>query len=183
MTYEKNGWFYGVISRRDGVVATTVGWDSKLYFCGHKSNLPPPVGKSARNSLILSGDMEKRSKIIKVRLSEQEFGEFKRKAAGLGSRSAMVRKAVEAFRNEAAVEKFERMKELDGYFKKVDRELSAIGNNLNQTAKRVNELQNAYLLTGPYVQTVVLPLVEETLHLLSELKLEFYREVKSTMRE
>lgn len=126
--------------------------------------------------------MEKRSKIIKIRLSEQEFREFKRKAAGFGSRSAMVRRAVDMLEKEAVLEKFERMKALEGYFKKVDRELSAIGNNINQTAKRVNELQNAYLLTGPYVQTVVLPLVEQTRKLLSELKLELYREVKSTLR-
>ena len=123
-----------------------------------------------------------RTKIIKIRLTEQEIKVFENKAARFGSRSAMVRKAVEVFDNKAVTDKIERIKTLTELFKKIDRELAVMGSNLNQTAKRVNELENANMLTAPYIKSAVLPIVNDTLSLLSQIKLEFFQEVKSAVR-
>lgn len=68
-------------------------------------------------------------------------------------------------------------------YKKYQQELSWIGGNLNQTAKRANELAIIGELTQSYFDDILFPQVREIQKLICEVKDEQYHIVKKIMRK
>lgn len=113
---------------------------------------------------------DKKTKYIKVRMTEEEVKKFKEKAADYDSVSHYVRCAIEEYSNINAKQRLELINELGTFYRKYWDELSWAGGNLNQAVKRANELAVAGKLVPYYIDKVLLPQIQTTQKTLSEIK-------------
>lgn len=118
---------------------------------------------------------------LHVLLNDSELEIFKKKAKNYSKMSTMVRDAVVQFNDNAAHLKLDALNELSDLIKSCSLELSKQGGNLNQVVKRANELIYSGELDKDYFEKMILPTVEITRNIISEIKkqqLEIFKKVK-----
>jgi len=94
-----------------------------------------------------------------------------------------IRDAVKQFNDIDILRRIDALNEMTALYKKYQQELSWIGGNLNQTAKRANELAIIGELTQSYFDDILFPQVREIQKLICEVKDEQYHIVKKIMRK
>lgn len=104
---------------------------------------------------------KKRDRVFKLRLSEEEYEMFKKKAAKYNELSPMVRDAVKYFNDKRAKCWIETNVTLLEHMKKYNSLLGNLAGNANQVAHRANELACQGQLTGEYFINVVMPMYKE----------------------
>lgn len=111
-----------------------------------------------------------REKTIRLRVTEEEYYEFKNRASKFKSLSYFIRRAVAEFSDISAKDKIDTMIQLKDLWSKNQRELASVAGNLNQSMKRANELSIAGLLNQSYMQYNLQPCIEETLKVMQKLR-------------
>ena len=116
--------------------------------------------------------MEKgrRNKMVILRLNEVEREIFREKAKQYKNVSAMIRDAVMQFNDVTTKGKIDAMDALSKEFENISTEFSREGNNLNQLAKRANELVYAGELSKEYYENVVLFEIEKLQNMMVDFK-------------
>ena len=116
--------------------------------------------------------MEKgrRNKMVILRLNEVEREIFREKAKHYKNVSAMIRDAVMQFNDVTTKGKIDAMDALSKEFENISTEFSREGNNLNQLAKRANELVQAGELSKEYYENVVLFEIEKLQNMMVDFK-------------
>ena len=116
--------------------------------------------------------MEKgrRNKMVILRLNEVEREIFREKAKHYKNVSAMIRDAVMQFNDVTTKGKIDAMDALSKEFENISTECSREGNNLNQLAKRANELVYAGELSKEYYENVVLFEIEKLQNMMVDFK-------------
>lgn len=112
----------------------------------------------------------KKTKYIKVRMTEEVVKKFKEKAADYDSVSHYIRCAVSEYSDINAKKRLELINELAAFYHKYWDELSWAGGNLNQSVKRANELAVAGRLAPYYFDKILLPQIQETQGTINEIK-------------
>lgn len=103
----------------------------------------------------------KRNRVFKLRLSEEEYELFKKKAEKYKELSPMVRDAVKYFNDKRAKCWIETNVTLLEHLKKYELLLGNLAGNANQIAHRANELACQGKLTADYLINVVMPMYKE----------------------
>lgn len=123
----------------------------------------------------------KKTHQLHVLLNDNELEIFKKKAKNYSKMSTMVRDAVVQFNDNAAHLQLDALNELSELIKSFSLELSKQGGNLNQVVKRANELIYSGELDKDYFEKMILPSVDETRKIISEIKkqqIEIFKKVK-----
>ena len=107
-------------------------------------------------------ERKKKIKYCKLRLSEEEARIFQEKARHYDSVSAMVRNAVINFDDQATLGKYDAIMEMITLYKRYQRDLALVGNNLNQVVKNANQLAIGNKLNVPFFENILFPHVNET---------------------
>ena len=126
--------------------------------------------------------MNQRTKHFQLRLTTDEAIRLKEKAASHPSVSCYIRTALKEYSDVNAKQRLELINDLGAFYRKFQNELSWAGGNLNQSAKRANELSVAGLLSQTYLQEVLLPVIMDTRNTLNEIKRELYVVTKKATR-
>lgn len=113
-----------------------------------------------------------RSRIVKVRMTAEEFGQVRERAAPFGTVSGYVREALRAFPDVDAKRRLAMIEDFNSFSRKFRDELAWMGGNLNQASKRANELAAAGLLRHDYLQETFLPVVAGTKESVDRLRSE-----------
>ena len=114
--------------------------------------------------------MNHRTKYFQLRLTPEEYETLRSQAEKYNSVSEYIRTALQEFSDIDTQQRIEMMTVLGKFYQDYNNRLSWTGSNLNQAVKRANELSIAGQLTGPYIRTVLLPVIQETNTLISEIK-------------
>lgn len=114
--------------------------------------------------------MNQRTKYFQLRLTPEEYDTLKSKAKKYNSVSEYIRTALQEFSNIDTQERIRMMTDLGQFYRNYNNRLSWTGSNLNQAVKRANELAIAGQLTGKYISSILMPVINETNDLISELK-------------
>ncbi len=101
----------------------------------------------------------KRCKLIKVRLTEDEYKMFVEKAASNPSLSSFVRSAVSAFDDKLYAKKLKSFDDLYNLIMEYKTEMSRQSNNLNQIAHACNLLVKNNKLSEAFVDGEVMPVI------------------------
>ncbi|HJE38274.1 MAG: hypothetical protein C7K11_06755 [Candidatus Amulumruptor caecigallinarius] len=101
--------------------------------------------------------MNKRTKRLWLRVSDDEMELIKRKSAKYDSVSSMIRTAVMELDDRTAAERLSMIDRLIGFFTAYDNRLSWAGSNLNQLTKRANESSKAGLLPSAFFSEILMP--------------------------
>lgn len=115
-------------------------------------------------------EKERRNKMVILRLNEVEREIFREKAKHYKNVSAMIRDAVMQFNDVTTKGKIDAMDALSKEFENISTEFSREGNNLNQLAKRANELVYAGELSKEYYENVVLFEIEKLQNMMVDFK-------------
>lgn len=115
---------------------------------------------------------KKRNRVFKLRLSEEEYELFKKKAEKYKELSPMVRDAVKYFNDKRAKCWIETNVTLLEHLKKYEFLLGNLAGNANQIAHRANELACQGKLTAEYLINVVMPMYKEIVKTTRETKHE-----------
>ena len=121
-------------------------------------------------------------KRIEIYLNEKDAALFEKKAAHYKFWGPFIRDAVKQFNDKGTVRKLDALNEMVNLYKKHQDELSWLGGNLNQTAKRANELAIAGELHQFYYDDILLPQVREIQELIYEIKEEQHEIAKKLIR-
>ena len=114
--------------------------------------------------------MNHRTKYFELRLTPEEYETLRSQAEKYNSVSEYIRTALQEFSDIDTQQRIEMMTVLGKFYQDYNNRLSWTGSNLNQAVKRANELSIAGQLTGAYIRTVLLPVIQETNTLISEIK-------------
>lgn len=114
--------------------------------------------------------MNHRTKYFQLRLTPEEYETLRSQAEKYNSVSEYIRTALQEFSDIDTQQRIEMMTVLGKFYQDYNNRLSWTGSNLNQAVKRANELSIAGQLTGAYIRTVLLPVIQETNTLISEIK-------------
>ena len=114
--------------------------------------------------------MNHRTKYFQLRLTPEEYETLRSQAEKYNSVSEYIRTALQEFSDIDTQQRIEMMTVLGRLYQDYNNRLSWTGSNLNQAVKRANELSIAGQLTGAYIRTVLLPVIQETNTLISEIK-------------
>lgn len=98
--------------------------------------------------------MKKRTKHITLRLTSEEYAAITDKLPPHVSVSQYIRSALKEYSGNGAKVKITLMKELSGFYKDCEYQLSHISGNLNQAMKRVNELASAGVLSPMFMENL-----------------------------
>ena len=126
--------------------------------------------------------MQRRTKRIEIRLTEDEYAHIKEKCGAFQGVGAYIRSAIEEFSNVNVRQRLDLMKDLGDYYLKYRDEISHISGNLNQSVKRANELAIAGLLTQSYLSQVLLPTISSAQRTLSTFHDELFKVTKKAVR-
>ena len=121
-------------------------------------------------------------KRIEIYLKPKDAALFERKAKRYRYMSCMIRDAVKQFNDLATKGKLEALCEMVNLYKKHQDELSWLGGNLNQTAKRANELATRGELSQSFYDDVLFPQVKEIQELIHDIKEEQHQIAKKLIR-
>ena len=114
--------------------------------------------------------MEKRTERIQVWLTPEELDSIRTKSRNFNSISNYIRCAVAEYSNINARTRYEVMTDLGNYYREFRNDFSWLGSNLNQIAKRTNELGKAGILSQAYITEVILPAVKEATDILTQIQ-------------
>lgn len=101
--------------------------------------------------------MEKKTSVLKLRISPLTLDEIRKKSASFGSMSNYVLQALKEFSDTTSREKIEISKSLAEQYVHLDMILAHIGGNINQAMKRVNERRSAGIEYDSLLITKLLP--------------------------
>lgn len=128
---------------------------SKLCFCGHKnretevSRLPESIGFGGGENLPymthLCSIMEKKTNVIKIRVSPSCKADIMRRSKPFGTLSNFMNQAIKEFSDTTSRERLEIEKNLALLYADIDAKLAHAGANLNQAMRRINETAQAGL--------------------------------------
>lgn len=125
---------------------------------------------------------DKKTKYVKVKMTPEEYWQWKDKAKPFGSMTTYIRSAVAEFSNVSSRERLDLMNRLHGFCESWTPKLGHMVGNFNQTVKRANELAQCGLLTEEYMQTLM-DMVQEaqtTLHnIYRELRIAAYNKPRT----
>lgn len=113
---------------------------------------------------------DKRTYRFEIRLSEEEYQLFKRKAKRYQTVSAMVRDAVKSFNDVHTQGKIDALTELKKYYISYNQRLGWMGGNINQAQHRANELAIAGELSPEYIKLELLPRIQEAVKLIRDMQ-------------
>lgn len=113
---------------------------------------------------------EKRTYRLEMRLNNKEKRMFEDKAKNYKQLSTMIRDAVKQFDDRGTMMRIQALNELSTQIKEFGAELSKIGGNINQMAKRANELIYMGELNKEYYEQVILPSVTKVEKMIFEVK-------------
>lgn len=113
---------------------------------------------------------EKRIKEYKIRLTEEELAQFKKKAEAYSSVSSMIRTAVEHLDDKAKKSKIETLDEFSTLFHQYDVRFSHVTGNLNQIVKRANQLSLSGSLDVRFLEESLFPEIVNANKFILEIK-------------
>lgn len=116
--------------------------------------------------------MNRRTKRIEIRLTEDEAAFIKEKSSSYSSVGHYIRSAIAEYSDINAKQKLQLLNDLGEFYQKFQNELSWAGGNLNQSVKRANELSVAGLLSGTYISEVLMPTIADVRKTLDAMKRE-----------
>ena len=116
--------------------------------------------------------MNRRTKRIEIRLTEDEATFIKEKSSSYSSVGHYIRSAIAEYSDINAKQKLQLLNDLGEFYQKFQNELSWAGGNLNQSVKRANELSVAGLLSGTYISEVLMPTIADVRKTLDAMKRE-----------
>ena len=122
-------------------------------------------------------------KRIEIYLSPKDAALFEKKAIHYKNWGPFIRDAVKQFNDIGILRRIDALNEMTALYKKYQQELSWIGGNLNQTAKRANELAIIGKLDQFYYDNLLYPRIMEIQKLICDIKDEQYQIVKKIMRK
>ena len=109
-------------------------------------------------------------KRIEIYLSPKDAALFEKKAVHYKNWGPFIRDAVKQFNDIGILRRIDALNEMTALYKKYQQELSWIGGNLNQTAKRANELAIIGKLDQFYYDNLLYPRIMEIQELICEIK-------------
>lgn len=113
---------------------------------------------------------EKRTYRVDLRLNEKEKELFKNKAQNYKKLSSMIRDAVEQFDDRGTKMRIQALNDLSLQIRDFGTELSKLGGNINQMAKRANELIYMGELNQDYYEKIILPSIAKVEKMMHEIK-------------
>lgn len=126
--------------------------------------------------------MNRRTKRIEIRLTEDEAAFIKEKSSSYSSVGHYIRSAIVEYSDINAKRKLQLLNDLGEFYRKFQNELSWAGGNLNQSVKRANELSVAGLLSGAYISEVLMPAISDVRKTLDTMKRELLIVTKKTTK-
>ena len=117
-------------------------------------------------------------KRIEIYLSPKDAALFEKKAIHYKNWGPFIRDAVKQFNDIGILRRIDALNEMTALYKKYQQELSWIGGNLNQTAKRANELAIIGKLDQFYYDNLLYPRIMEIQKLICDIKDEQQQIVK-----
>ena len=128
-------------------------------------------------------DKEKyKYKRIEIYLSQKDAALFEKKAVHYKNWGPFIRDAVKQFNDIGILRIIDALNEMTALYKKYQQKLSWIGGNLNQTAKRANELAIIGKLDQFYYDNLLYPRIMEIQKLICDIKDEQSLIVKRLIR-
>ena len=121
-------------------------------------------------------------KRIEIYLSPKDAALFEKKAVHYKNWGQFIRDAVKQFNDIGILRIIDALNEMTALYKKYQQELSWIGGNLNQTAKRANELAIIGKLDQFYYDNLLYPRIMEIQKLICDIKDEQSLIVKRLIR-
>ena len=121
-------------------------------------------------------------KRIEIYLSPKDAALFEKKAVLYKNWGPFIRDAVKQFNDIGILRRIDALNEMTALYKKYQQELSWIGGNLNQTAKRANELAIIGKLDQFYYDNLLYPRIMEIQKLICDIKDEQSLIVKRLIR-
>ena len=121
-------------------------------------------------------------KRIEIYLSPKDAALFEKKAVHYKNWGPFIRDAVKQFNDIGILRRIDALNEMTALYKKYQQELSWIGGNLNQTAKRANELAIIGKLDQFYYDNLLYPRIMEIQKLICDIKDEQSLIVKRLIR-
>ena len=121
-------------------------------------------------------------KRIEIYLSPKDAALFEKKAIHYKNWGPFIRDAVKQFNDIGILRIIDALNEMTALYKKYQQELSWIGGNLNQTAKRANELAIIGKLDQFYYDNLLYPRIMEIQKLICDIKDEQSLIVKRLIR-
>lgn len=113
---------------------------------------------------------EKKTHSLKIRLTEEEFAQFKKKAEAYNSISSMIRIAVEGLDCRTSKSKIEILTEFSTLLQEYDLNFSHVTGSLNQVVKRANQLSLSKTLDVSFLKETLYPQILDTNKLIIEIK-------------
>lgn len=121
-------------------------------------------------------------KRIEIYLSPRAAALFEKKAIHYKNWGPFIRDAVKQFNDIGILRRIDALNEMTALYKKYQQELSWIGGNLNQTAKRANELAIIGKLDQFYYDNLLYPRIMEIQELICDIKDEQHNIVKKLIK-
>lgn len=118
----------------------------------------------------LSSTMEKKTKIVKLRLTPSQLEGIKSRSKPFGTMSNFIVQALNEFSDSTAKEKIEVSKRLAELYVSIDAKLAHAGGNLNQAMRRINEINQAGLDYSSLLKDKLLPEVQSCTSLCIEVR-------------
>ena len=113
-----------------------------------------------------------RGKVIKFRVSDEEYAKITEKAKNFGGKSNYIRSALKEFSNVNAISKLQLMNDLHKCVHGIQNDLSTIAGAMNQTMKRGNELAIGGVLNQSYFDNFLYPEIQKGIEFNRKLKMQ-----------
>lgn len=98
---------------------------------------------------------DRKTKYVKVKMTPEEYRQWKTKAEPFGSMTSYIRSAESEFSQVNGREKTDLLIRMGGFYEKWTAELGHLGGNFNQSVKRANELAVSGLLSAAYMERLL----------------------------
>lgn len=108
---------------------------------------------------------DRKTKYVKVKMTPEEYRQWKAKALPFGSMTAYIRSAVAEFSHVNAKEKTDRIIRLGDFYERWTSELGHLGGNFNQSVKRANELFVSGQLSAAYMERLLVEIKQARIEL------------------
>ena len=125
----------------------------------------------------------KRTKVVLVKFTQDEFDNIKEKSASYRSMSQYIRSAINEYSNSGVKEKLESIKQLSKYLEEYHSVLFHAAANFNQAVKRSNELMHAGLLTASYIKEQIMPIATETSKAIIDLRASINKYIQKVIKD
>ena len=113
-----------------------------------------------------------RGKVIKFRVSDEEYVKITEKSKSFGGKSNYIRSALKEFSNVNAISKLQLMNDLHKCVHSIQNDLSTMAGAMNQTMKRGNELAIGGVLNQSYFDNFLYPEIQKGIEFNRKLKMQ-----------